>query len=584
MPRYSSFLMLSLFTCNVLFAEEIDLKNTHLYNETAYITSQCYTKTEDEKNPNILHNPCFSCHVKNKVPNFTLYDDELQRAYDFPSPALKNPWSNLFLDRTKAVNAISDKAILNYVREDNYQKNGKIILKEKLQNLKPEWDFNANGVWDGYTPDCYFHFDEDGFDTTPSGEYTGWRAFAYYPFLGTFWPTNGSTDDVLIRLAKPFQEDENGRFDKEVYTLNLLIVESLIKQKSLAISPVDEKRYGVDLNQNGVLDVADEIVFNWRQPSYDAQSLKLSNFSMSYVGHAKTLLESNEYLIAPGLYPKDTEFLHSVRYINIDAKGDIALAPRMKELRYGKKLFWYPYFQLSNAGMEDLKEKESSPDNVDTYVGDIERGLNNKIGWYYQGFIEDSKGELRPQSYEETLFCMGCHNNIGAIADSTFVYQRKFEKGTHKDGWYHWSEKGFKNIKDMLLPSGESEYVRYLKNNNAGDEFRDNTEVMEKFFVKGWEKDAKNIEKELLAKLENPDIVLDSYWKVKKEAIEKLKNDISYLLLPSKERALTLNKAYKVIVDEQSFIYGRDAHVKPVTNVHKEVKSKQMTHLEKIER
>ncbi|MBN1838674.1 MAG: hypothetical protein JW802_01370 [Campylobacterales bacterium] len=584
MQIYNYGLIVSLFTCNLLLAEEIDLKNTTLYNETAYITSQCYTKTEDESNPNILHNPCFSCHVKNKVPNFTLYDDELQRAYDFPAPALKNPWSNLFLDRTQAVNAISDEAILRYVREDNYLKNGKIILQEKLNNLQPSWDFNDNQQWDGYVPDCYFHFDEEGFDTAPNGEYTGWRAFAYYPFLGTFWPTNGSTDDVLIRLAKPFQEDENGRFDKEVYKLNLLIVESLIKQKSLAIAPTDEKRYGVDLNQNGTLDVADEIVFNWQQPTYDAQSLKLSNFSMSYVGHAKKLLESNDYLIAPGLYPKDTEFLHSVRYINIDKNGEITLAPRMKELRYGKKHFWYPYFQLSNAGMEDLKEKESSPDNVDTYVGNIETGLNNKIGWYYQGFIEDAKGELRPQSYEETLFCVGCHNNIGAIADSTFVYQRKFEKGTHKEGWYHWSEKGFKNIKDMLLPNGESEYVRYLKNNNAGDEFRDNEEVMEKFFVKGWEKDAKNIEKELLIKLENPDSVLDSYWKVKKEAILKLKNDISYLLLPSKQRALTLNKAYKVIVEEQSFIYGRDAHVKPVTNVHKEVTSKQMTHLEKIER
>lgn len=577
-------LSLLVLTCKLLLAQEIDLKNTVLHNETAYITSQCYTKTEDEKNPNILHNPCFSCHVKNTVPNYTLYDDELQLAYDFPSPALKNPWTNLFLDRTQAVQSISDATILSYVREDNYQQNGKIILAEKLQHLKPEWDVNANGVWDGYTPDCYFHFDEEGFDKTPNGDYTGWRAFAYYPFLGTFWPTNGSTDDVLIRLAKPFQEDENGRFDKEVYKLNLLIVESLIKQKSLAITPVDEKRYGVDLNQNGTLDVAHEIVFSWRQPNYNAQTLKLSNFSMSYVGHAKTLLESNDYLIAPGLYPKDTEFLHSVRYINIDAKGEIALAPRMKELRYGKKLFWYPYFQLSNAGMEDLKEKEASPDNVDKYVGNIETGLNNKIGWYFQGFIEDAKGELRPQSYEETLFCIGCHNNIGAIADSTFVYQRKFEKGTHKDGWYHWSEKGFKNIKDILLPSGESEYVRYLKNNNAGDEFRDNTEVMEKFFVKGWEKDAKNIQKELLAKRENPNIVLDSYWKLKKEAVLKLKNDISYLLLPSKERALTLNKAYKVIVEEQSFIYGRDAHVKPVTNVHKEVKSKQTTHLEKIER
>ena len=574
----------TLFICKLVAGNVIDLKETTVYNETAYITSQCYTKTQDEKNPHLLHNPCFSCHIKNKVPNYTLDDDTLQLAYDFPRAALKNPWTNLFLDRTQAVKSISDTAILNYVQEDNYLRDGKIILKEKLQNLKTEWDFNANGIWDGYIPDCYFQFDNEGFDKAPNGDYTGWRAFAYYPFLGTFWPTNGSMDDVLIRLAKPFQEDEKGHFDIEVYKLNLLIVESLIKQKNILIEPIDERRYGVDLNQNGVFDTAHEIVFYWKQPLYDSQSLKLSQFSMSYVGHAKTLLEKNDYLIAPGLYPKDTEFLHSVRYMNIDKHGEIALAPRMKELRYGKKFFWYPYFQLSNAGMEEVKEKESSPDNIDKYVGNVETGLDNKIGWYFQGFIEDSRGDLRPQNYEETLFCMGCHSNIGATADSTFVYQRKFEKGMHKNGWYHWSEKGFKNIRDMILPNGESEYVRYLKHNNAGDEFRENTEVMEKFFVKGWDRDKKNIQKEHLAKVENPNGVLDAYWKVKKEAIEKLKSDISYLLIPFNKRALTLNKAYKVIVEEQSFIYGRDAHIAPVTNVHKNVSDKQATHLEKIER
>jgi hypothetical protein len=171
---------------------------------------------------------------------------------------------------------------------------------------------------------------------------------------------------------------------------------------------------------------------------------------------------------------------------------------------------------------------------------------------------------------------------LGALADSTFVFQRKFEKGTHKDGWYHWSEKGFENIADLLLPNGEGEYERYLKNNNAGDEFRDNEEVMEKFFVKGWEEDEENIQKDLLAKLENPDVVLKQHWKLKSDALEKLKNDISYLLLPSPKRALNLNKAYKVIVDEQSYIYGRDAHIKPVQNVHKSVYDGQMTQLEKI--
>gem|GEM_PF-5365096 len=101
---------------------------------------------------------------------------------------------------------------------------------------------------------------------------------------------------------------------------------------------------------------------------------------------------------------------------------------------------------------------------------------------------------------------------------------------------------------------------------------------------KAGRKTVPTLQKELLTKLENPNVRLEAYWKLKKEAIAKLRDDIAYLLLPSKQRALTLNKAYKVIVEEQSFIYGRDAHVKPVANVHKELKPKQMTQLEKIER
>eukprot|EP01022_Parablepharisma_sp_SALTPOND_P025540 TRINITY_DN5987_c0_g1_i1.p1 TRINITY_DN5987_c0_g1~~TRINITY_DN5987_c0_g1_i1.p1 ORF type:complete len:549 (+),score=60.18 TRINITY_DN5987_c0_g1_i1:132-1649(+) len=479
---------------------------------------------------------------------------------------------------------MSDEYIMNYVKKDNYKKDGEIILANKLANLPQEWDYNENGKWDGYVPDCYFDFDSEGFDRDPAGSYTGWRAFAYTPFLGTFWPTNGSTDDVLIRLAEPFMQDREGVFDIDVYKLNLLIVESLIKQKNIEMEPVDERLYGVDLDQDGKLGVAKRIVFKWETPKYDSQKLKVKEFSMSYVGKAKELLKSNEYLIAPGLYPKDTEFLHTVRYIDVKSDGSVSLAPRLKELRYGKKHFWYNYFQLSNAGMESVKEREAEPDSTARYIGDIEVGLNNKLGWYYQGFIEDKSGELRPQSYEETLFCMGCHSNIGAIADSTFVYQRKLEKGSYQDGWYHWSQKGLEGIKDRELPNGETEYVRYLKSNNAGDEFRQNKEVMEKFFVKGWEDDTENIKKDLAIKRENPDAVLAQEWKLKKEAVEKLKNDISYLILPSKERAMMLNKAYKVIVDEQSFIYGRDAHVSPANNVHTEVEDAEPTHLWVIER
>ncbi len=318
-------LLISLLFISYLFSIEIDLKRNTLMNESAYITSQCYTKTEDTNNKNILHNPCYSCHTKNKEPNFTFEDDELQSAYDFPTPALKNPWTNLFKDRTAQVAKISNKEILHYINSNNYSKNNHIILKDKLKNVPNEWDYNENGKWDGYIPDCYFNFDNEGFDKNQKGNYTGWRSFAYRPFLGTFWPTNGSTDDVLIRLDKVFMQNEKGEFDLEVYKLNLSLVESLIKQADVGIEPIDEKKYGYDMNQNGKLDIAKKIVFKWKQPKYDNQTFKISDFSMTYVGKAKKLLKENKYLIAPGLYPLGTEFLHTVRYIGIDKNNAIVM-------------------------------------------------------------------------------------------------------------------------------------------------------------------------------------------------------------------------------------------------------------------
>jgi len=268
---------------------------------------------------------------------------------------------------------------------------------------------------------------------------------------------------------------------------------------------------------------------------------------MSYVGLAK----KKGYKIAAGFYPKGTDFLHSVRYIDTDGNNSIKMAARMKELRYGKKVNWATYNDHQALIEEELKEAHDFPDRLEVFVGDAERGVSNKRGWRYQGFIEDENGALRPQTYEENLLCIGCHASLGALADSTFVYQRKFEHDAFQNGWYHWSQKGLKDVKEPKTPDGRYEYTLYLQENHAGDEFRENKEVIEKFFNKD--------------------------GSLKNEEIKKLHNDITHLILPSQKRALQLNKAYKVIVDEQSFIYGRDATIKPVKNVHKELKPDQST-------
>ncbi|MCH9741495.1 MAG: hypothetical protein K0U38_11760 [Epsilonproteobacteria bacterium] len=516
-------------------------------NKAAYITSQCYTKTEDSDGT--LHNPCMNCHVNSKRPNY-MDDWDLQEELPFNEYTKVNRFTNLFKDRTEQVEMMSDENILNYIRKDNY-KNSKnqIILAQQLKNLPDTWDFNKNQKWDGYMPDCYFNFDAEGFDKNEHNEFTGWRAFGYYPFLGTFWPTNGSTDDVLIRLAKPFQT-LNGKFDKKTYKINLAIVEAMIKESNITIEEVDESLWNVDLNRDGTLNRAKQITYKW-QP--------LNNIYMSYVGDAKKLYEEEKLHIAAGLYPEETEFLHSVRYIDINKTSEtIQMASRMKELRYAKKYGWNSYGQIENGMMSEIKEKEAFPERLRTVMGNAEEGVDNDYGWKYQGFIEDAEGYLRPQTYEENLYCIGCHSTIGAIVDSTFVFPRKFDYQQAQMGWSHWTQlkDGFKNIKEPILADGRYEYSLYLQNNHSGDEFRTNSEVMAKFF--------------------------EPNGTLKATEIEKLHNDISHLIVPSTKRAMTLNKAYKVIVEEQSFIYGRDVHVKPTTNVHEEVLIDQKTGLEAV--
>ena len=509
----------------------VDLTDISVSNRTVYITSQCYTQTEDTDGR--LHNPCYTCHFQPEQPNF-LDDSALQTELPFPQRALANPFSNLFEDRTARIAAISDQEILDYVDSDNYKADdGTIMLAALLEGELPEnWDIDGDRLWEGYIPDCHFDFDSEGFDRDPSGRHTGWRAFGYYPFLGTFWPTNGSTDDVLIRLDTPFREDENGRFDLEVYKLNLAIVEALVKQRDITVSPVDEARFQIDLNDNGVFDQATTV----------AHKAANNGSGMSYAGRARLMQQDGNLEIASGLYPVGTEFLHSVRYLHPLDDGTVVLAKRMKELRYARKENWYTYGELWQVAAREADERTLDEDNVRAIVGDLERGMRDQ-GWRYQGFIEDRQGHLRPQSQEESFFCTGCHFGTGATMDTVFSFTRKFNHGSFQQGWYHWSQKGLAGIPEPIREDGEYEYTLYLRQNGAGDEFRSNREVLNRFF--------------------NPDGSLVS------GEIEALHDDISRLLFPSRERALTLNKAYRTIVEDQDFHLGRDANVEALQNVHR---------------
>jgi hypothetical protein len=157
--------------------------------------------------------------------------------------------------------------------------------------------------------------------------------------------------------------------------------------------------------------------------------------------------------------------------------------------------------------------------------------------------MEDAQGKLRANTYEENLFCMGCHGSIGSTIDHTFSFGRKV------DGAKGWTYINLEGMPDAPNRSGDGvepmgEIATYLQRVGGGSEFRNNDEMRARWFKK--------------------DGSLD---------LEKVRSapDVYHLIVPSAERALTLNKAYRVIVGEQDFIFGRDASVLAPKNVNQRI-------------
>ncbi|WP_444454844.1 hypothetical protein ACTTAI_05725 [Rhodobacter capsulatus] len=501
----------------------LDFASTALDNRTAYIPPQCYTRTEDAAG--VAHNPCQTCHVAPRAPNF-VNDADLQLSYAFPGPGLENPWTNLFVDRSAEVAATDPAEITAWVRTDNYHgADGRPALADRLDPPPAAWDVNHDGRWNGYRPDAFFRFDDEGFDLDPAGQPTGWRAFAYQPLPGTFWPANGSGDDVLIRLPAAYRENLAGTPDRATYRINLAIVEALITRADVAIAPTDEAAMGVDLDRDGQIGTARRVAFAFAP---------LAGITMHWAGRAGQLPAAQAPLAA-GLYPLGTEFLHSVRYLDPTETG-VAMAARMKELRYMRKTRWQSYADLEEWALAEKKEDSDFPDRTKQFFGSAETGLATGTGWRLQGFIEDAKGALRPQSFEETAFCIGCHSAIGTLDDATFAFPRKLGAGAFRDGWYHWSQKGLAGTPERLRADGRGEYAQYLRTNGAGDEFRANAELIAAWLDNGQLSEAK---------------------------AAALRTDIGPLVTPSPARALALDAAYRMIVRAQSFAQGRDATITP---------------------
>lgn len=467
-----------------------------MYNREGVIPPQCYTKTEGK------HNPCYVCHQDPIDGRENVMSDGLlQVAYSFSDKGMTNHWKNLFEDRTAKVEAISNEDIITWVNQDNYS-----ALAASLQSAD----------YKGWIPDLENlqlgkdAFDEYGFAKDGSH----WVSFNYKPLPSTFWPTNGSTDDVMIRLPEVYRNDENGQYSLDIYRANLAIVEANIKGlDEISSLPVDEKIINKDLN-------------------FDGQLSTISNIKdvNSYVGAA------SDYFIDTHLYPEGTEFLHSVRYLGIDGEH-VGISTRMKELRYMKK--WRAYEKGIYDRNYQLESFEKEAGHLPGYASAGDYGLDNGSGWSIIGFIEGANGELRKNTFEENFFCMGCHNSVGSTIDKTFSFARKLDGA---DGWGYIDLKGMPDAPNMGEEKGE--ILTYFERAGGGDEFRSNTEMRERWFKPNGEVDTEKV---------------------------RAARDVYSLITPSVARALRLNKAYKAIVSEQDFIYGRDATISAPINVYSEV-------------
>ncbi len=464
-------------------------------NPEAIIPPQCYTRTEGR------FNPCYVCH-QDRVPGREnrMQDGELQLAYSFSDVGMSNHWQNLFEDRSAAVAAISDEEIRQWIDQDNYS-----ALPARLKEA-------GFGGWIPDLKDLQLGaaaFEADGFARDGSA----WVAFNYKPLPSTFWPTNGATDDVMIRLPEAFRSSADGGYRKTIYQANLAIVEANLKGLDrITTLPLDEKHIGVDLNADGQLSTVREIT-------------KLDR----YVGAA-----ADQYL-EPSLYPLGTEFLHTVRYVGVAADGQIVPSKRIKEVRYMRK--WKTYGRVVYGRQYQLEGFEKELGNLPQYpfLGDY--GLDNKFGWAIHGFIEGRDGELRAVTYEENLFCMGCHTSVGATIDKTFAFPRKVDGAA---GWGYIDLNGMPDAPNRGEASADGEILTYLQRVGGGGEFRSNMEMLQRWFL--------------------PDGSVN---------VDKVKAaDVYQLITPSPERAQELNKAYRVIVAEQDYIYGRDATVTPPANVY----------------
>jgi len=476
------------------------IEHNEVYNAESVIPPQCYTKTDGS------NNPCYACHQTYQYdptrPN-TMNDGGLQGEYEFSELGTKNHWKNLFVDRSELIEGLSDDYIKQWIKQDNYS-----AFVDKFSK-DTNWKGEVTPIKNLAQPSKAF----DEFGMAKDGSH--WVAYNYKPFPSTFWPTNGSTGDAMIRLPEAFRQQDK-LFSQDVYFANLGLVEMVFKESNeVTIPTVSELVIGEDIDGDGTLSAETNLIKRRTHYLGDAATQKLAHL----------------------LYPQDTEFLHTVRYIGVNDDGSIYNAQRMKEVRYMKKHSFKSKAELSSEYYLEAKEKNFENLPQVHLLGD--KGVNSNMGWTLNAYIEDVNGELRQQHGQELAFCSGCHKTIGSTFDQTFSFPRKV------NGLAGWGYINLKSQQDAPnIGEEQGEFLTYFQRVGGGDEFRQNSEMLKRWFKK------------------NGEVDLDKVAKAK---------TVYDLITPSSRRALDLNKAYLTIVKEQSYIFGRDATITAAKNVLQQV-------------
>lgn len=417
------------------------------YNEDPAIPAQCWIETGYG-----TQNACQYCHTDYLASiehgnAFPIADDQI--LYSFPTPHLNRIlWRNvIFPDEIER--RLRDEGIqipshgdVDYVRQDNWSDlyghvrdtgNDRWLNDNKPDDpyaLFPALDPRNLFPYDKNDPTGggeHGYIDLDGFVRDEQHEYTGWRAINFFPYA-IFTPLTGSVSGIYIRLPCSFMT-QDGAFDVETYKKNLDLLERNIKNRAY-----EETHY-----------------FG------DASSIPVKK----------------------GFYPVSTEFAHPLHYVDLYADGESGnrvngvagntgktyefpgtRSKRVKEIRY--------MYKWKDVDLDDIAEDDNDHE-FEIYVGREGQGwVENGAGWILAGYIEDRKGDLRPQTTEEMVQCIGCHGNVGNTVDAVWSFQRKLpgDKGWGEMdyGAYSYDRRNKTKLQDYVntdVGKGELEYFYY---------------------------------------------------------------------------------------------------------------------------